>query len=141
MQFIQSYWCAGPGDVEVAMASIKELIAREAEDEKVVYGPIRWDYMLPEQEGCPSVPKWMPEGADPRLLVGRTEPVGKLAQKSDPGASFLAGLSESELWHLRKITRQAAKKHGHTLTNSECDETIMRLGPKAAEAALREKVG
>lgn len=141
LTFAHSYWCRGPLDTALAQGEIVKAIQSDADALNVRTGPIDWDYIEVGDEGCPPVPDWMPEGANPRLLVGRAEPVGRLPPKpSTAGASFLAGLSEKELTELRKITKRVAKNSGQTLTDAEADAMIMNLGPKSAEQALRDAI-
>lgn len=139
--FEHSYWCRGPNDLALAKGEIAQAIRKDASEAKVVHGPIAWDYIDINDDRCPPVPGWMPEGAQPRILAGKAVPVGTLKPKpSSAGASFLAGLSHQELTELRKITKKVARKGGQTLTDSEADAMIMKLGPKSAEQALRDAI-
>jgi len=141
LTFAHSYWCRGPLDTALAQDEIVKAIQSDAVALNVATGPIDWDYIDIGDEGCPPVPDWMPEGASPRLLVGRATPIGRLKPKpSTAGASFLAGLSHKELTELRKVTKRVAKTNGQTLTDAEADAMIMKLGPKSAEQALRAAI-
>jgi len=115
-------------------------IARAADVEKVIVGPVTMTEKKPGEERVPRVPDNV-QGPDVRLLVAEAMVVD-LAP--DLESTFAAELEPKDLERLIAILRRVHRAWNPgkpELSYEKCIDYINRNGPEAALEALREQVG
>lgn len=116
-------------------------LARIADAEGVIIGPLVMCEKKPGEERVPKVPDDV-HGPDVRFLVGEAKVFDYVPVLSE--GCFVADLDLRDLERLRTILRRVHQSYNPgkpELTTEKCDEYINRNGPDAALAALREQVG
>ena len=115
-------------------------LARMADDEGVIIGPLVMTERLPGEERVPDAPDSV-HGVNVRLLVGEATVIGKAFVSE---GSFVADLEPKDLERLRTILRRVYQSYNPgkpELSTERCDEYINQNGPEAGLEALREQVG
>lgn len=142
MPFVCSCWFvpSALGDKESAKSIVRKGFQHTATDLFLDFGPVKWDEWDANDPRVDDQPPPNMHGAEPKLLVGEAKVLILHRRPSNPGAEFIADLTEEELTELRRLTRDAAKRYGRTLTDEQCDAIIAERGPVVKQKALMKEM-
>ena len=107
--------------------AVADAMTAECNHNGFSHGHVRFTELHPYDDRVPEVPDHI-EGTQPRLLVAEADIVDNHIQAAP--TSFASTLETKDLLTLRKITKRAYSKKGHTLNSHQADQIIDQLGPE-----------
>ena len=113
----------------VARETLRRQFFKDMLEHGVVYGPIRFEVLMPDHQRAPAMPKDAPRTL--RLMLATAEVIGFEPRQH----GFLTELEDRDLLSLRRATREAharAWPGSRMPSDAECDEMIAELGPDVA---------